>query len=167
MIRTTVHEPGAEYRNMDRQIAGHFKSRIVPFFCVGVFSSLVDIGLMYLLYHVAWGLVPVRSHVLVLLRDRRQLHREQVHHLPRHEPEDHHSVCDLCGDLGLLPDSQPRDCLAQRNLLFPYSYHSQDLCDLLCVSLELPRAEQVHVRDSGIGEPARFSHIENQMAYVD
>ncbi len=47
MIRTTVHEPGAEYRNMDRQIAGHFKSRIVPFFCVGVFSSLVDIGLMY------------------------------------------------------------------------------------------------------------------------
>ena len=28
-------------------IAGHSHSRIVPFFCVGVLSSLVDIGLMY------------------------------------------------------------------------------------------------------------------------
>jgi putative flippase GtrA len=34
-------------RNTDMQIAGHAHSRIVPFFFVGVLSSLVDIGLMY------------------------------------------------------------------------------------------------------------------------
>jgi putative flippase GtrA len=32
---------------MEMRIAGHTHSRIVPFFCVGVLSSLVDIGLMY------------------------------------------------------------------------------------------------------------------------
>ncbi len=32
---------------MEMRIAGLSHSRIVPFFCVGVLSSLVDIGLMY------------------------------------------------------------------------------------------------------------------------
>jgi len=34
---------------MDIDIAGHCHSRIIPFFFVGVFSSLVDIGIMYLM----------------------------------------------------------------------------------------------------------------------
>ena len=32
---------------MNTEIAGHVSSRIVPFFFVGILSSLVDIGLMY------------------------------------------------------------------------------------------------------------------------
>ena len=32
---------------MNTEIAGHRRSRIIPFFFVGALSSLVDIGLMY------------------------------------------------------------------------------------------------------------------------
>ena len=42
-----THGTGAGCRIMDIRIAGHSHSRIVPFFFVGVLSSLVDIGLMY------------------------------------------------------------------------------------------------------------------------
>lgn len=34
---------------MNTEIVGHFRSRIVPFFFVGILSSIVDIGLMYYL----------------------------------------------------------------------------------------------------------------------
>ena len=49
---------------MEMRIAGLSHSRIVPFFCVGVLSSLVDIGLMYLVHHVPRDLVHVRGRVL-------------------------------------------------------------------------------------------------------
>ena len=67
---------------MDIRIAGHSHSRIVPFFFVGVLSSLVDIGLMYgcTTYFGIWYMYAAAFSVL--LRDRGQLLREQVHHLP-------------------------------------------------------------------------------------
>ena len=136
---------------------GDENSRTFPFadrpvLLCRVLSSLVDIGLMYWCISTS-GFVHVRGRVLVLLRDRGQLLREQVHHLPRYEYENRCAVRNILCDIHLLPGGQSRDRVARGHLFLTYPASCKDRCNLPRVPVELSRAEQVHVQESGAGRP--------------